>query len=240
MSGRVLAHGATQALYRDPATGTFIIAVDTSVYRSTDNGVTWTDIGTSGLPFAYYEAVLCDGTTMWTAPSFPLQGDNNNSYTAWLTKSLTAAAGTAWTSFGVQTDRLDPSGYYNGPVMGAYDAFNHVLYGVCWNGGFWRMTGQRDLVRSELQPAASAYTVRLGTINTPGTGTQTLTYSYAKNSPSGQMNMTVELMQGGSVLQTWSHTNIPDIFTVATQTITAIITDYTTPFDIRFTATQVA
>lgn len=234
-----LTHGGTEALYRDPATGTLVFAANTTVLRSTDSGSTWNDIGT-GLPGGQLESIASDGTTMWTAPSFPALGTYDPSRLALKQKPLAASNAASWTDYGVQTDRLDPSGYYNGPVQAAYDSYNRILYTVNWNGGVWRLAQQRDIAQSEIRPASSAYTTRLGSTQNPSSGTRTLMFEYQKSSATGQMDMTVDLMQAGAIIQTWTYTNVPAIPTVAQVTITNPITDWVTPFDVRFTANQSA
>lgn len=128
-----MTHGATEALYRDPASHTLVVADQTQILRSIDNGTTWTDI-TSGLPFAYYETILSDGTNMWTAPSFPTLA--GQSALPWYTRPLNGAG--TWHAYSTQT-ACDPNGNCNGPVMGAYDQIGHIVYSANWTGGVWQL-----------------------------------------------------------------------------------------------------
>jgi photosystem II stability/assembly factor-like uncharacterized protein len=135
VSSTSITHGATHALHRDPSTGALFLADNTMVLQSSDNGATWQDI-TAGLPYAYFETILSDGTTLFTAPSFPLLGDNGSAHGPWYARPL---AGTSnWAPYSTQTP-CDPAGYCNGPVQGAYDPLNHILYSANWNGGLWKL-----------------------------------------------------------------------------------------------------
>lgn len=95
-----------------------------------------------------------------------------------------------------------------------------------------------DYIRSELAPSSSPVTLGIGTLSTPGTGPQYLRYRYGKDSTSAQVDLTVELLEGASVVQTWIHTNVPAGFALATQQITNSISDYST-LRVRFTGNQV-
>jgi len=124
---KAITHGAINSL--TSVSGTFYLADGTSVAASTDGGATWSDI-TSGLPYAYYETVVTDGTNLYTAPSFPEQSYING---PWYSRPL---AGGTWKAYNAQTTCYN--GQCNGPVMGAYDAVNHIAYSVNWLGGVWR------------------------------------------------------------------------------------------------------
>jgi len=94
-----------------------------------------------------------------------------------------------------------------------------------------------DYIRSELTPVSSPVTLQLTSLSTPLAGVQYLRYTYGKDN-SSQINLTVELLEGASVTQTWTHTDVPLGFFLATQQITNAISDYTN-LRVRFTASQV-
>jgi len=130
-----MAHGATHALTRTPS-GVLLVAVDQTVFRSTDNGYTWVNVGT-GLSGGYFQAVASDGVNMFTAAAFPTNGDNGDH--PWLSKAVLASAGTAWTTFGPAP--MSAEGQRNGPVQAAFDTVTGVIYTANWRGGVWRLQG---------------------------------------------------------------------------------------------------
>jgi hypothetical protein len=129
--GDPITHGGVNSLVS--AGGALYLAHSTSVSKSSDNGVTWTDI-TSGLPDHTYETVVSDGTNLYTAPSFPIQ---NNVDGPWYYRPI---AGGTWQPYGSQHTCYN--GNCNGPVMGAYDPVNHIAYAVNWLGGVWKHQGR--------------------------------------------------------------------------------------------------
>jgi hypothetical protein len=144
-----LTHGGTEALYRDPVTGTLVVADGIAhILRSTNNGQTWQNIS-SGLTYGYYETVVSDGVNLYTLPSFPIQNYDTG---PWLTKTM--LGNDAWHAQGTQ--KPCQSGFCNGPIQGAFDG--NYLYGAHWDAGVWR-----------LQVGAAAPT------NTPGVPTPTRT-----------------------------------------------------------------
>jgi hypothetical protein len=95
-----------------------------------------------------------------------------------------------------------------------------------------------DYIRSEQAPASSPVTLAFGTLSTPQTGPRYLRYHYGKDSSAAQMNLSVELLESGVSIQTWSHTDIPVGFLEVAQQITVSITNYGA-LSVRLTATQV-
>jgi hypothetical protein len=85
-----------------------------------------------------------------------------------------------------------------------------------------------DFVRSPNNPDASEiYNYSLSGGATPAGGTRTFRYRYAKSASGGrQIDLTVRLRQGTTILHTYTHTDISDTFTTAEQVVTAGITDY--------------
>ena len=95
-----------------------------------------------------------------------------------------------------------------------------------------------DYIRSETGPVNSPVTLAFGTLSTPQSGPRYIRYRYGKDTAGAQINLTVELLEGVSVVQSWSHTDVPLGFTPATQQITNAISDYGN-LRVRFTANQV-
>ena len=85
--------------------------------------------------------------------------------------------------------------------------------------------------------------VKFGTATlVPSTGYLIVRYAYGKNASGGDIvNLTVRLVQGTTVIASWSHADIPIGTTVATQQLTAgqfaAITDFT-DLRLRFEAVK--
>jgi hypothetical protein len=107
-----------------------------------------------------------------------------------------------------------------------------------------------DFIESPSAPANEPYVTRLGNLSDPATSTGHLVrYRYAKDQSGGaQVNLTVELRQGyvseaspGTLIASWSHSNISETWTTAVQTLTGSqadsITDYTSLY-LRFVFNQ--
>lgn len=97
-----------------------------------------------------------------------------------------------------------------------------------------------DYIRSELDPANSAYIATLPTPADPTGRRHYVDYRYRKDAAAGKtIALTVDLMQSGTVLSTNIHTDIPDTVTAGSFTLTdaqvAAITDYPN-LRLRFTA----
>jgi photosystem II stability/assembly factor-like uncharacterized protein len=180
-----ITHGATQALYRDPATGALVLADGTAIISSSDNGMTWQDVS-QGLPYAYFLTVISDGTTLFTAPSFPIQGDNGSAHGPWYARPLAGGAG--WVPYSSQMPCDVPTSFCNGPVMGAYDASNHALYSVNWNGGAWKLQTAAPSPTSSPTPIAATPTATLAATSTPTPSSPTAT---ATPSPTCQVEALV-------------------------------------------------
>jgi len=95
-----------------------------------------------------------------------------------------------------------------------------------------------DYIRSEQDPNSSPVTLAFESLDAPISGTRTLRYRYWKDISGAQVDLVVDLMEGASVVQTWTHNDITTIPTLAEQTITNAISDYSN-LRIRFTANQV-
>jgi hypothetical protein len=95
-----------------------------------------------------------------------------------------------------------------------------------------------DYIRSGLVPSSDVAVFALTSLSTPLSGPQYLRYRYGKDVAGGQVNLTVELLESGVSIQTWTHTNIAAGFLDVTQPISVSITNYGA-LSVRLTATQV-
>lgn len=108
-----------------------------------------------------------------------------------------------------------------------------------------------DYIESVSAPSAEACAFSLSNIEDPAVSTgHVMRWRRGKNSAGGsQIDLTVELRQGyvsegtpGTLINTFSDTNIPDAFTTTSDTLTGgeadAITDYT-DLQVRFVANQV-
>ena len=94
-----IAHGGIYSLYRSSATGVLFMAVWNGILKSEDGGVIWQTF-TTGLPYASYESLIGDGVNLYTAPSFPVGGDNSQTHGPWYT--VAESGGTAWSALNGQ------------------------------------------------------------------------------------------------------------------------------------------
>jgi hypothetical protein len=96
--------------------------------KSTDNGVTWTQLG--GLPYAAYYDVVGDGTTLYTNPSFATTGAYQNKpfYVSPETD------GTTWTQYKGGAQPIP-----NGPYRMRFDKVNRIMYTANWDSGLWAL-----------------------------------------------------------------------------------------------------
>lgn len=108
-----------------------------------------------------------------------------------------------------------------------------------------------DYVQSALAPTSDAYVTKLTSVEDPLSSTgHVVRYRYAKNAAGGaQIDLTVQLRQGytnegspGTLIKEWTHTNIGETLTTASQTLSGAeadsITDYGDLY-LRFVANQV-
>lgn len=100
-----------------------------------------------------------------------------------------------------------------------------------------------DFTSSPSAPNGAALTVALSPVEDPQSSAgHVVRYRYGKDSGGGAViNLSVALMQGSTVIATWSHNDLSPGFTEAVQTLSAAqadaITDYSA-LRLRFTATQ--
>lgn len=108
-----------------------------------------------------------------------------------------------------------------------------------------------DYIRTVVAPTNDVFVTKLTTLEDPLASTgHVVRYRYAKSAASGaQINLTVELRQGyvseasqGTLIASWSHTNISETLTTAAQTLSGAeadaITNYTDLY-LRFVGNQV-
>jgi photosystem II stability/assembly factor-like uncharacterized protein len=86
--------------------------------KSTDNGVTWAEVGAS----KGYNAIFGDGTRLYTAPCF--------GPTPFMVSAETD--GKTWTAFNAQQ-------FDQGPYEMAIDSINGILYSSSWGSGVWAL-----------------------------------------------------------------------------------------------------
>lgn len=107
-----------------------------------------------------------------------------------------------------------------------------------------------DYIRSAQAPSNAAYVTKLSSITDPLSSTgHIVRYRYQKDIAAGaQINLTVELRQGyvtevsqGTLIASWSHTDIANGWTTASQTLSGAEADSITNYGdlfLRFVANQ--
>jgi hypothetical protein len=125
-----MTHGMEQ-LYRAPNGALYIGSVG-KIYRSADNGKTWTDTGAQSTGDGY-GAVMGDDTNIW-AMLANTGGAAFGPY-KWQTLPIgdttSTAAASHWASFGTTT-------YADGPNRMVYDPINRIVYASNWGTGVLR------------------------------------------------------------------------------------------------------
>jgi hypothetical protein len=116
VSNTCIQHGGGTIYYT--AEGVLYASGNPRNLRSTDNGVTWTEIGPSG----GFNCIFGDGTMLYTmkcfgpAPMIVAPEDNDNN----------------WSDFNSQQ-------FVQGPFEMALDAENGIVYNANWQAGFWAL-----------------------------------------------------------------------------------------------------
>lgn len=96
-----------------------------------------------------------------------------------------------------------------------------------------------DYIRSYFSSVTDSVTLALGAVQTPLSGPRYLRYRYGKDAAGGhRVDLTVELLESGTPVQTWVHQNIAAGFVEVAQAITNSITNYGA-LSTRFTYQQV-
>jgi MYXO-CTERM domain-containing protein len=114
VSDNVIAHGGGTAYYASSK----LLYVSGTTMRSSDNGVTWTNVGPNSTWCVYG-----DGTTLYTGKSF---GANQPYYISLETDGATWKAQNA-------------TNFPDGPYEMAYDAVNGIMYSSNWSSGLWAL-----------------------------------------------------------------------------------------------------
>jgi photosystem II stability/assembly factor-like uncharacterized protein len=125
-----MTHGMSQ-LYRAPNGSLYMGSIGV-VYRSTNNGQTWSDTGAPSSGDGY-SGIVGDGTNIWTMlVNTGLAAFGPYAWQRLPIADTTSAPGSSnWTSFGAATFR-------NGPARMLYDSDNEIMYASTWGGGIWK------------------------------------------------------------------------------------------------------
>lgn len=119
-------HGGFDAHYS--AQGFLYIGMYDGVYRSTDNGLTWTH-PTTGVPAGWYYSVIGDGKQLYTSQAFVGMVYDQPFL---VSPEGGADEGTTWTPYGTQV-------LGEGPWKMTFDASNRSMYNAGWGAGAWVM-----------------------------------------------------------------------------------------------------
>jgi photosystem II stability/assembly factor-like uncharacterized protein len=124
-----MTHGATDCLTK--VGSAYFVVAEHHIYRSIDNGGTWTDITGTLDTGRFYSAVATDGVNLYTAGSFPSTPTYANAG-PWYQRPV---SGGSWTEM---VDSLDPvfEGNANGPRMVVFGG--GYIYTANYMGGVWR------------------------------------------------------------------------------------------------------
>ena len=108
-----------------------------------------------------------------------------------------------------------------------------------------------DFIQSPTAPSNDVYVTKLSTLEDPQTGTgHTVRYRYEKNTSGGaQIDLTVQLRSGyvseatpGTLIASWTHTNIGTPWTTQTQNLSTTEADNISAYNdlyLRFDVNQV-
>ena len=99
---------------------------------SNDNGLTWSQVNSTGIANSYYYVVVGDGTTLYTMQSSPIIGGYTT--TCFVVTPESTGTTSAWSQYQgcAQT-------FNNGPFLMRYDAVNGIMYSANWGAGFWAL-----------------------------------------------------------------------------------------------------
>lgn len=92
--------------------------------RSSDNGITWTQLSANGLPYSYYFAIMGDGKNLYTGTAY----DSSSIYVSSETDGLT------WKPFSSGQSLY-------GPFEMSFDSQNGIMYFSSESGGVWALGG---------------------------------------------------------------------------------------------------
>jgi len=166
-------------------------AVWNGILKSTDNGVSWQNFAT-GLPYAAYDSVFGDGVNLYTAPGFPVGGDNVQAHGPWYAAAENGS--TSWGPYNSQTPCTN--GVCNGPVQLALDAVEGTIYSANWGAGVWRLnTGVAPVPLGTPAPMATSTPTSKPT-NTPVATATNTPLSNPTNTPVATATPTRQPAQG--------------------------------------------
>jgi hypothetical protein len=117
-----MTHGGNQIYYSQ--SGVLYSGADGCLIRSTNNGITWTDISSTGT--RYYQCVAGDGTTMYTMSSGP--GTTQQSFI-----TSPESNGTTWTTYS------DSRKFAYTVYAMEFDPVNRIMYASMWDGAMWAL-----------------------------------------------------------------------------------------------------
>jgi len=95
-----------------------------------------------------------------------------------------------------------------------------------------------DYIQSTTDPANDECVIQLSDLATPDAGTRTLRYRYKKDQTGNQINLTVGLYDGNTLIQATTHTNIGTSYVDGALVITNTISTWT-DLRVRFKANKV-
>jgi hypothetical protein len=117
-------HGGTAAFVSK--TGVLYVGGLSYILRSTDNGSSFTTVGTKTSD-GYY-AIIGDGNSLYSL--WGNGGDNTTGPAAYITSP--ESDGTTWTDYSSQK-------FTDGPYRMAFDPTNRIIYSANWNAGVWAL-----------------------------------------------------------------------------------------------------
>jgi hypothetical protein len=127
-----MTHGQ-ESMYRAPSTNALYLGGVGDVYRSLDNGQTWSPTGAQSGQDGY-GGLIGDGARIWAMLSNT--GVSTGGPYRWQllpeNDTTSSPGASSWSFYNEQE-------FQTGPMSMVYDSTNHVLYASMWSTGFWRL-----------------------------------------------------------------------------------------------------
>jgi hypothetical protein len=127
-----MTHGQA-SMYRSPVTNAIYVGGIGDVYRSLDNGQTWSHTGAQDGSDGY-GGIVGDGAHLWGMLSNT--GVSSGGPYQWQilpeNDTTSSTGSSAWKFYNDQS-------FQDGPMSMVYDSTNHVLYASQWSTGLWRL-----------------------------------------------------------------------------------------------------